>query len=375
MGRAIRVCRVINAMRLGGVQMMLVKLLPALKDLGAEPAVCVTRMKGPVAKILRDRTGIKTTHIHVSGRIHPGSIRRLALHFREQRFDVVHTHMFSSNLPATIAAKMAGVPCIVSQIHNVDTYEHPGQRILDRLVNQWRDEFLCVSGAVRDDVARNLWLPPERFQVFYNAIDADFPSLARPRADVRTELRLTDENVVLIHAARLHQQKNHEGLLLELPRLLDEHHNLRVLLAGDGRLEKKLKELTYELKIDHAVRFLGFRDDIPSLMAASDIAVLPSHKEGLPNVVLEAWQSGLPVVATNAGGTREIIDHGINGFVTNLRDMKSFGDHVSALAGSFELRRTLGEAGRAKASLFTVQNLAKKTMTLYENVLAAKGRA
>ena len=136
-----------------------------------------------------------------------------------------------------------------------------------------------------------------------------------------------------------------------------------------------VRQLARELKIDHAVQFLGFRDDVPSLMSACDIAVLPSHKEGLPNVVLEAWQFSLPVVATDAGGTREIIDHGSNGFVTALRDMKTFGDHVCELARSPELRRSVGEAGREKASEFSVQRLAEKTMTLYASVLARKGRA
>lgn len=371
--RPLRVCRVINAMRLGGVQFMLVKLLPALRDLGAEPAVVTTRAKGRVAKILRQRTGIRTTHIHVSSRLDPRSVRRLARHFREQRYDVVHTHMFSASVPGTIAARLAGVPCIVSHVHNVDTYEHLGQRLVDRALMPLRDEMLCVSGAVRDDVARNLWLDPSRPRVFYNAVEPIDPAALRPRADVRAELGLAAGDVALIHAARLHPHKNHDGLLREFRRLRDADPRLVLVLAGDGRIEGELRALAAELHVDDAVRFLGFRDDVPSLMAACDIAVLPSLREGLPNVILEAWQAGLPVVTTDVGGAGELVDEGANGFIVPKEDLAAFGNRLLALAADEGLRRRLGEAGQAKLGAFSIEKLAEATMALYEEILARKG--
>lgn len=372
--RPIRVCRVINAMRLGGVQFMLVKLLPALRDLGADPDVVAIKAKGRVAKILRQRTGIRTTHVKVRGRLDPVSIRRLARHFRDGRYDVVHTHMFSANVPATIAARMAGVPCIVSQVHNVGTYDTFAKRALERLLMPCRDAMLCVSDAVREDAARSLRIDPARLRVLHNAIDPPDPASVRPRDEMRRELGLADSDVALLHAARLHPHKNHEALLRELPRVVAADSRMVLLLAGDGRIEEHLRSLAKELGLDGHVRFLGFRDDVPSLMAAADAVVLPSLREGHPNVVLEAWQASLPVVATNVGGAPELVDEGVNGFVVPKEDMHRFGDRLLELAADADFRRRLGAAGREKVAGFSVARMAEATMALYDEILSRKGR-
>lgn len=371
--RPIRVCRVINAMRLGGVQAMLVRILPVLRDLGAEPELVVTRMKGPMSKVLYDRTGITTTHIHIHGRIHPPSILKLVKHFRARHFDVVHSHMFSSNIPVTIAARLAGVPCIVGHVHNTGTHEHVGQKVLDRITLSMRDATLCVSNGVRQDMARALRVSPERFRVLYNAVDPADAEGDWDRSKTRARLGYGERDVVLIHAARLNPQKNHEAFLQEFPRLLEECGDLRLLLAGDGELEEPLRDLAKKLGVDCKVQFLGFCTNVPELMRASDIQIFPSRHEGLGNVILEGWQQGLPVVGTDIPGVNELIQDGVNGYLAPLTDMKAFGDAVLRLAENPTLRSRLGEAGRERVRDFLVGPMAERTMTLYEEILRRKG--
>lgn len=371
--RPLRIVRVINNMWTGGVQTRLVQLLPRLRARGAHVEVCAIRGLGDQADRLLKDHGIETKLVLIERRMGPLDLWRLRRHFVAGRFDVVHSHMYQSNAPATVAAVLARTPCIVAQWHNVDMYKRPSQKRLDRWLASWRDAMVCVSDAVRINTASHLRLPANRFEVLLNGIDTR-PAPTRPRTDVRRELGLADDAVVVVHVARLTAQKGHLAFLEVLPRILESVPHLRQLVVGEGEDEPRLRARIQELNLDGVVQLLGNRHDVPDLLAAADVSILPSTKEGFSNVVLESMLHGAALVVTDVGGAREQLTDGVDGFIVAPGDMAAFAGRVTDLARDATLRSGMAAAARARVEHFGLDAMADQTLALYERILSRRRR-
>ncbi|MDX2177090.1 MAG: glycosyltransferase [Candidatus Sumerlaeia bacterium] len=366
--RRLRVCRVINALWMGGVQRRLMQLLPLLRERGADCEVCAIRSEGELAERFRRELGVPVTVLPVEGRLQPAEVWKLARYFRERRFDVVHAHMYSAAAPAAPAAFLARVPVRIAQAHNVAQYRRPSQARTDRMLMPLRHAYLAVSEAVRQDLAQRLRLPPERFDVLHNGIDLDAPA-TRPRSEVRAELGLAPGDLALLHVARLHPQKGHRAFLRTLPAILRDAPGARWIVVGDGEERAPLEALAAELGVAHAVRFLGTRHDVHDLYAAADAAILPSLKEGFSNVVLEAMLFGCPVVASDVGGAREQITHGADGLVAPGGDPDAFARECVGLLRDPGLRSRIAQAGRGRVRDFGLERMAERTLEIYQRYL------
>lgn len=371
----IRVCRVINAMWTGGVQVRLCELLPRLREHGAQPHVCTLRARGELANVLEQQTGIPTTHVEVRGRLHPRYLIRLARFFRRHRFDVVHTHMYQSNISGVAAARLAGVPCIISQNHNVGVYHGKARHgLTDRLMMPFRDRYLAVSRAVAEDTARALGLPADRFEVLTNGIAPHPKPDLKPPERLKAELCLPLDALVIIHVARLHPNKNHRAFIEQLPDLFQREPRLHLLLVGKGREQPALEHLVHRLGLETRVHFLGHRRDVPDLMSMADISILPSRVEGFSNVVLESMVYGAALVVTDVGGAREQIRHGVDGFIVPPGDMRTMATAVLRLVHQPELRQRLAAEAARRVHAFSLDAMAERTMSLYESILRQRKR-
>jgi glycosyltransferase involved in cell wall biosynthesis len=151
---------------------------------------------------------------------------------------------------------------------------------------------------------------------------------------------------------------------------------VRTLIAGDGPLRGELEETAQAFGLDGAVKFLGHRDDVPRLLAAADMLVLPSIYEGLPNVVLEAMRFGKPVVATAAPGTTELVTDGQTGLLVPIHDPTALARAIRTAVDNRDLAHRLGEAGRARVlSEFSAAAMVERFARLYESLAQAKGLA
>lgn len=371
--RPLRLVRVINNMWTGGVQTRLVQLLPRLRDRGVHVEVCAIRGLGDQAQRLKRDHGIDTVLVPIERRMGPRDLWRLRGYFAAGRFDVVHSHMYQSNAPATVAAVMARTRCIVAQWHNVDMYRRPSQKRLDRWLAPWRDAMVCVSDAVRQNTATHLRLPPARFDVLLNGIDTQ-PPPTRPRGETRRELGVADDAVVVVHVARLTAQKGQVPFLDHMPRLLRDVPRSRLLIVGEGEDEPRIRARIAELGLGHAVQLLGNRADVPDLLAAADISILPSTKEGFSNVVLESMLHGAALVITDVGGAREQLTDGVDGFIVPAGALGAFADRVVQLARDGDLRQRLATAARRRVDDFGLDAMADQTLALYDRILARRGR-
>lgn len=369
--RPLRIVRVINNMWTGGVQTRLVQLLPRLRDRGAHVEVCAIRGLGDQAdRMLKDH-GIESKLVPIERRMGPFDLWRLRTHFVAGRFDVVHSHMYQSNAPATIAAVLARTRCIVAQWHNVDMYKRASQKRTDRWLASWRDAMVCVSDAVRANTASHLRLPADRFEVLLNGIDTS-PPPTRPRAEVRAELGLDADAVVVAHVARLTTQKGQLAFLEKMPSVLEAVPNLQLLVVGEGEDEPRIRARIGALKIDRAVHVLGNRADVPDLLGAADISILPSTKEGFSNVVLESMLHGAALVVTDVGGAREQLTDEVDGVIVAPGAMDAFARRLVELAHDADLRARFASSARRRVADFGLDAMADQTLALYERILARR---
>lgn len=228
------------------------------------------------------------------------------------------------------------------------------------------DRVIAVSGAVRDSFAEAHG--PHRFDLVPNGI---FPPVARvERSATRAKLGILAHEQMLLTVARFTPQKGYPTLLAALPAVLQIHPHARFIWVGEGPEFAAMSEAVRLAGLDHAVKFMGQRDDVADLLMAADALVLPSLFEGLPLVLLEAMSVGLPIVATAIGGTIEALgaDHPL---LAPPNDPAGLGAAIIKVLADIEAAGSIGVAGKARfESHFQAHRMAAQTVEIYAELLA-----
>jgi glycosyltransferase involved in cell wall biosynthesis len=233
---------------------------------------------------------------------------------REQQFDVVHSQvLYYSGFILRLAAQCR-TPIRVAQLHNT----HDGRRaglgrtLVRTLMRHWIDRYATNIVAVSEAVMIGIWGPhwrsDPRCQVVYNGVETSAFEGKPDRDQVRHEFNLPTDALLCIHVGRMLRQKNHLRLTSMFHEILKRQPAARLLLVGQGdnEIERCVRKRTAELGIQDRVVLSGERSDVPRLLKAADMLILPSLWEGLPGVVQEACLADTPVVASDLPGTREI---------------------------------------------------------------------
>jgi glycosyltransferase involved in cell wall biosynthesis len=285
----------------------------------------------------------------------PAELYRL---FRRLRPDIVHTHNPKPGVYGRLAARAAGVPLVVNTQHGL--YAQPTDRrarraavySLERLAATCSDVELVQN---RDDLATlaRLGVPERKLRLLGNGVDLDRfrPQPPGARKEIRAELGLTDDQVLVGAVGRLVWEKGYAELFVAARRLLARRADVAFVVAGPFDADKgdPLTPADVEAAEAAGVRFLGLRADPERLYAAFDVYVLASHREGFPRSAMEAAASGLPVIATDIRGCREVVDHERTGLLVPVRDAAGLEAAMDRLASDDAARRRLGDAGAAKA--------------------------
>jgi glycosyltransferase involved in cell wall biosynthesis len=334
----------------------------------------LTRL-GPLAAEL-SMAGVPVTLIGKPLKIDPFALARLTRFLKAKRFDVVQTWVFAANAYGRVAARWAAVPVVVTAEMAVDLWKTRAHLAIDRALARWCDKVVGNSHAVVD-FYRQAGLPEDKLAMIYSGIDVDVnvdAILAVDRSEVRARFGWPADAPVVLFAGRLMPQKGVADLINALDLLQHVRPQIRTLIVGAGPLKSELEEVAHAYRLDEKVKFLGHRDDVPTLLAAADLLVLPSLYEGLPNVVLEAMRLGKPVVATAAPGTVEVVNPGETGLLVPLRNPPALAQAIRTLVDDRALASRLGAAGRARVEAeFRVAGMIAQFAALYESLAAAKG--
>lgn len=296
---------------------------------------------------------------------------RLVRHLQANRYTIVHTHNSITGAVGRIAARLARVPVTIHTTHGFHFHENMGRLrqfpfvATERWLARYCDMLLCQNREELKDIHR-LGIRPH--QGVYHVGNGINLVRFRPRAAAPANAR-----PVLLCVARLEPVKNHDMLFRALA-LLRPRFAPELWLVGEGPDRERYEAELERLGLADSVRFLGYRYDVPELTAAADVVVLTSLKEGIPRALMQASAVGVPVVATDVKGTREVVVDGQTGFLVPLDDAAALADRIGRLLDSPALSRTLGDQGIEHARLhFDEERVVEHLVTLYRSALRARG--
>ncbi|HEU6453785.1 MAG TPA: glycosyltransferase [Gemmatimonadaceae bacterium] len=306
----------------------------------------------------------------------PACARQLADILRSHRIQVAHSHEFTMGVYGAIAASRAGSRHIIT-MHGGRYYAERGRR---RAAMRWAvrrsDALVAVSDATARDLRATLRLPHDAVAVVHNGI----PFREGQRATLRNELGIAEDELLLVAVGNLYPVKGHAVLLRALGELrrsgVVADVRWRLAIAGRGEEEEKLRALATEEGLAERVTLLGFRSDVPDILAAADLFVMPSLSEGLPLALVEAMAAALPVVVSDVGGVSEVAVAGREAILVPPGDVARLAEGVSTLLSDPAARAALGAAARARAVRdFSVSTMCEAYERLYRGEVAARSSA
>lgn len=351
-----------------GVTTYLLYVLPLLAAAGVDLTVCFLRAPHPAADELRAH-GIQPVFLD-AGKWDPTVALRIAALAKCHGVRLLHATGVKGTLAARIASRLTGARTLL-HVHDLND---PGAPLaaLQRLLARPTDAAVCVSQAVLELAVNRYHVRPERVRVARNGIPLE--AIRRAGADarnpVRAELGIEPERPVLAIIGRLHPVKGHRALLTMLPEILRGCPQALLLVIGDGPERAGCEELARSLGLTQQVRFLGRRGDVPRLLSAIDLVLMPSESEGLGLAAIEALAAARPVIAFAVGGLPEVVIDGVNGRLVPPGDGRAFASAVADTLLDSGRRLSYGRGAASSAQDFGVEAHVQRLMDCYRMTLA-----
>lgn len=360
----------ITGLDYGGAEKQVVDLAIQLKVRGWDPRVISMLPPRAYLQELHD-ADIPTRHLNMqSGIPDPRAVFRLVQIIREFDPQLIHSHLVHANLLARLVRPFVQVPVLVCTIHSTREIGR-WREWAYRLTDSFCDLTTQVSQIGLERYVQRKIVPRHKICFVPNGVDTvRFQPNLEKREQLRQELEIGD-SFAWLAVGRFEKAKDYPNMLQAFVKVLSHHGDAYLLIAGQGSLKEKVQCLAKEHGIEQNVLFLGVRRDIPALMNAVDGYLMSSAWEGMPMVLLEAGASGLPVVATDVGGNRELIVDGRNGFLAPPEDPDALAQAMLRLMGfGLERRRNMGANGRRHIeSNYSIDYIVDLWETLYNKLL------
>ncbi len=293
----------------------------------------------------------------------PLAVLQLAKIIKERGIDIVHCQRHKPTVYGTLAAYMKGKDLkVISHVRGLSRTRRFRRKLLNRALFGRISRIVAVSNAVRDDIVRaNPMSFPDKVVTIYNGIDVQsYNDCSLSPEEARIRLGLPDKEVFVYGTVgRLAETKGQRILLEAFVRVYEKYPKSWLILAGKGRLESELRSLAVELNIHERVLFLGYRTDVPVVLRACDVFVLPSIAEGLPGALLEAMATGVPVIASRVGGVPEILNSLDAGMMVSPSSVDELANARERLYNMDEVERNdIGKALRERVCVeFTKEKM------------------
>jgi glycosyltransferase involved in cell wall biosynthesis len=364
-----RIGLIIPTLDRGGAEKQLVLLAKGLDRSRFEPHVILLTRDGPYRQELEE-AGVPVTLIGKRFKLDIGSFFRLVRFLKDQKFDLVHTWIFAANSYGRLAAQRAKIPHIVAGERCVDEWKRWWHFAIDRYLARRTDKIVTNSSGVVEFGAAH-GIQRSLFEVIPNAVpplNADETA----RAEIRRQLGLPSDAVLIGVVGRLWPQKGLKDLLwgMELIRVVRDDAHL--VIVGDGPERQRLEYYRDQLGLGHRVRFVGHQDRATRWIQALDLLWNGSLYEGQSNAILEAMQSGVPVLATDIAGNRDLIVPGETGFLYRRGDLATLARRTQQILNNKDLYVRFSASSRQRvAEKFSLRSMIEAHERLYSSLLGA----
>jgi glycosyltransferase involved in cell wall biosynthesis len=377
----VRLLHIVGESRFGGAARIILRLGQIAQAEGWQVDILTT---DPIFQQAVKQHGLGLVNLDVIRReIRPAwdlrGLVRLSKFLRSEPYQIVHTHTSKAGFVGRLAARLAGVPVIVHTAHGFAFHEDSPASVrrfysaLERLASRWCDRIVTVSEFHRAWAIELGMCSPRRIMAIPNGIAEVVRNREVGLAEVRREMGARHGDLVILSMARLAPDKGLEYLIEAATRLPRTGRRIRIVIAGDGPGRDRLEQLAGRLGVTDRVAFLGFREDVGDLLAASDLIVLPSLREGLSIALLEAMAAGKPIVATSIGSQREVASRADMACLVRPADALALSEAILRLAGDEALMARLGASARVLyESRYTETRMLQSYRQLYFELLGAK---
>jgi glycosyltransferase involved in cell wall biosynthesis len=372
--RRLRVLYMIDYLdMIGGAERLVAGLALNMPRDRIEPWVCSTRVGDHVPVGVLAEAGVPHVDIGRRSTWDVPRLARLAALIRRQRFDVVHAHLFGSNLWGTLIGRACGVPVVLAHEH---TWSYDGNRLrvwLDgHVIGRLATRFLAVTSADRERMISLEGIPSEKVLVMPIPY---VPHSGSATTDVRAELGLRADAPLIGVATVMRRQKALDLMLDAFAQLLAGIPDAHLVLAGDGPCRPELVAHIERLGIGASVHLIGRRDDVDAILRQIDVGAMSSDYEGMPLFARECMAAGVPLVATAVGGLLDIVTDGETGLLVPPRDSDALAAALRTALTDRALATRLAANAATRVADFEVVSVAERYAELYERLVADARRS
>lgn len=297
------------------------------------------------------------------------SLLRLVRIIKKRRINLMHINMSNANQYGMVAAKLSRIPviCHIRGMMNKRSFYFE--------FLPW-NHFLIANSRATETSYKPFMRSGQQSFMIYNGLDPDDFSKGQRKDIFRKQYGINPDTFLIGCIARIDLTKGQDILIKAVHRLLENYHDVCVLIVGDTKIDNsasflaELKTLTYKLSLDKKVIFTGFIEDITELYHELDLVVLPSRHEPFGRILIEAMAAGRPIVATRTGGVAEVVEDVTTALLVSSNDPDCLAEAMLQIIGDTELAKRLGENGRRRVrDLFTIKENVRKTMDVYNRIL------
>ncbi len=389
MEKKMKICHVITRMIVGGAQENTLYTCQGLLENGHDVTLVTGPSPGPEGELL-SRTcpeGLKIIEVpdlvrELSPKKDWRAYKRLREIFREQKFDVVHTHASKAGILGRIAARKEGVPFVVHTVHGQPFFR--GQFFLlnwlyiaaEFIAARYCDKIFAVAKAMVEQCVAAHVAPREKYKVVYSGMDLNAYLKAQPDPELKRQLGIGENDLVVGCIARLFPLKGHDTLIEAAPQIVNAFPNVKFLLVGDGILREKLEARIAQLGLTDHFIFTGLVSPSEVCRYTPLMSVLAhlSLREGLPRAVVQALATAVPVVAFPLDGTPEVVDNGLTGILCQMQTPEEVAKEIIILLRDKKRRIEMGQRGQVKVKRdFGWRHMASVIEEEYKKGLGARG--
>jgi L-malate glycosyltransferase len=370
MGRT-KILIFINSFRAGGSERQALELIKRLDRTRYEPLVACFQKEGPLLYELSP--DIDNIHVFPLQRFLSWSAFKQGKKFRklirQAGVQIIQCFDFYSNLFAIPLGRMSRVPIILGARRDEASMRTTRQHRTELLMYKLATGVVANAESIKEQLVLRDKVTSDKVWVIQNGLDLERFDRCRQRSFDSPMGKWVGPSIAVV--ANLRPEKGHLIFLEAVRQLAERFATLKVLIVGNGPMKEIISRRISELKLTHCVGMTGELKDIPAFFKTIDIAVLPSLKnEGFPNSVMEAMAASLPIVATDTGGTSELVSDGMTGYLVSPNNPQALHDRLEKLCADPELRNKMGEAGRQKIiERFTADRMVRRFESLYDALL------